>query len=974
MHHSSASPLRQVIENQSISAETGDLISEESLGGLTAAAMGDSPSSAEASELQTSSAIPQDHAQHIKLLFENAPVAMAMFDTEMRYLLANKLWINDFKLQETEIKGRSQYELFPALHPGWKDVYERALSGQVVRSDRDAVTQDGKAMIYRWEVRPWKIADSVIGGIMVTCARLYLQPKNNTDMSEAKIAESHEDMLWQNHLPLLAIDSHGMIIRASRGAYGLLLSQGLEEGSAFLWEAFGERLVEGPLKKQVLEVLESVVSGEKTHAFVTAYTESSDAPDDAPAQWMLSKVAGDVFGFSGEAILAVGVSGVAPEEEATAPAPTPVEEEQEAVSAKTNESLALLRLQMREAMDAEKVSRQRESRLRSVLDLAPCGLIVLDERARPIYHNAHVRSLLGRDLEEGQSTEEWLTAGCRDTTHKEVITKQWRESVWRRQLTLALTLTTSDELLKDIEMRPVSLPGGGLMVMMHDVTESRRSEEMLRSTEARFRTIVHENPLPVILTDRSGAVFDANPAAENLLGYTRAELRRMGLERWLQTESIQARNVKMQDMIAHSDRSGEIAVDVLDRQNEATTMNLRMAIVPDAQGDPMFTIHFLMPMPQVITAPAIPEVTRLEEPEGDSFLLEEDMFSESEVTVLIQNVELFTTDFHGKIQTWSNEAEALFGYVFEKAIGRQVHSFFRPSDATGFHEELSRLLHSEKSQEVEWTFFHPTSGRQSEKFVLQTQEDEGLSFTLFKQVEVVAPLVVTKPFSENPPRREYVPVASPQPTPKELEREKLLLGETHHRVRSHLQILSSMLNLQMSTLRNDEAREALRSSQNRVRSIAALHQHLSEIATGETQDFRSFVDHLVGHLRECYEVGGERVTIRVELPEKSVPEDWLMPLSLSLNEMISNALKHAFPDERQGEIQIALSWNEEQGELRVSDNGIGLPADFDDRHPSGMGMKILRVFAGQLGGEIKTSPPEQAGAEFRLLFPVGAKV
>src|SRR5688572_14885461 len=79
------------------------------------------------------------HAGHMKLLFENAPVAMAMFDTEMRYLLANRRWLDDFKLVDVEVTGRCQYELFPTLHPGWRHVYERALGGQIVRSDRDAI-------------------------------------------------------------------------------------------------------------------------------------------------------------------------------------------------------------------------------------------------------------------------------------------------------------------------------------------------------------------------------------------------------------------------------------------------------------------------------------------------------------------------------------------------------------------------------------------------------------------------------------------------------------------------------------------------------------------------------------------------------------------------------------------------------------------------------------------------------------------
>ncbi|MCE9518640.1 MAG: PAS domain-containing protein, partial [Verrucomicrobia bacterium] len=95
-------------------------------------------------------------AGYLKILAENAPVAMAIFDREMKYLYANQRWLEVFQLGQTELISRSQYEVFPSLHPGWRNVYERALAGQVVRSDRDTVDHAGQPVLYRWEVRPWR--------------------------------------------------------------------------------------------------------------------------------------------------------------------------------------------------------------------------------------------------------------------------------------------------------------------------------------------------------------------------------------------------------------------------------------------------------------------------------------------------------------------------------------------------------------------------------------------------------------------------------------------------------------------------------------------------------------------------------------------------------------------------------------------------------------------------------------------------
>lgn len=95
-----------------------------------------------------------------------------------------------------------------------------------------------------------------------------------------------------------------------------------------------------------------------------------------------------------------------------------------------------------------------------------------------------------------------------------------------------------------------------------------------------------------------------------------------------------------------------------------------------------------------------------------------------------------------------------------------------------------------------------------------------------------------------------------------------------------------------------------------------------------------------------------------------------MPLALSLNEMVSNALKHAFPRERQGSIKVELNWGDERGELTVTDDGVGLPEGFDDTAVTGLGLKIMRVFAGQLGGEVVVSSDPGGGASFSLRFPL----
>ncbi|HSJ04004.1 MAG TPA: PAS domain S-box protein [Verrucomicrobium sp.] len=975
---------------------------------------------------ETTSKATAVHAGHMKLLFENAPVAMAMFDHQMRYLLANRRWLEDFKLTQTDVTGKSQYELFPSLHAGWRHVYDRALGGQVVRSDRDAVTQDGRPVVYRWEVRPWRHIDTSIGGVMITCEHLYAAPGGKTVTESGREAPLEEgNALWQSGLPLMALDAQGRVLRMSRGISNHLLPKGVSNGETPFWVLFGETMERGPLQQHVLATLRTILSGDREHAVVSVHGDDvkSGAEDQAvPDRWLVSKAPGISAGSEDHIILAVGLAGletpppllasvapppaavifgdvkdvIAPLAPALAPAPpapvvapappAPVQlapnpavvAADEGVQRRLAEEVARIRVALRSATDSESQSLQREARLRSVLELAPCGLLILDERARPLYCNAHMHLLLGRPLADGGSIEEWLEEGCRDEAHREQVLLQWREGIWRKQRTVALSLSSMEGVIKDIEVRPVSLPGGGLLAMWQDVTDTRRSEEMLRSTESKFRTLVHENPLPVLLADRLGAVFDANPAAESLLGYSRAELRRMRMDRWLDTESVAQRAATLRDMLDHGERAAWVTVNVVHRDGDIREVDLRLAIVPDALGQPLFTIHFFQPKEA-----EHPESLLLDPGEIQSYRESESAAGEEPQApppMVMRPVVLLMTDVHGRISAWSAEAKDEFGFEEGEIVGRGLHTLFRPSDATGFYAELSALSAAVPGPAAHWPFYHRDLGRKEGDFSIQSHTQDGaLSVSLLKElpgpaIEDAAPQSAKAEPAGAIAKEESAAAPPAKLASAELQRERLMMGESYRRVKNHLQIITSMLSLQVSTLRNDEARDALRSSQNRVRSLASLHQHLYLLASGEMSGFQNFASGLVDHLRECYDLSASRVRLDLKVQDESLPEDWLMPLALSLNEMISNAFKHGYPDGRGGRMEVQLNWDSQKGHLIVNDDGVGMSTDLDDYRGNGLGLKILRVFSGQLGGVVKIHSAPDRGASFHLEFPVTANL
>ncbi|HYF36869.1 MAG TPA: ATP-binding protein, partial [Prosthecobacter sp.] len=127
---------------------------------------------------------------------------------------------------------------------------------------------------------------------------------------------------------------------------------------------------------------------------------------------------------------------------------------------------------------------------------------------------------------------------------------------------------------------------------------------------------------------------------------------------------------------------------------------------------------------------------------------------------------------------------------------------------------------------------------------------------------------------------------------------------------------------------------------------------------------------LVRRLRECYQAPEERVAVELDLAAGQIQQEWLMPLALTLNETISNCFEHAFPDGRSGKVRAQLSFHPNGGQLVVSDDGCGLPEGFKAAAATGLGLKILAVFAEQMRGQFLIGGSESGGTEIQLRFPI----
>jgi PAS domain S-box-containing protein len=200
-----------------------------------------------------------------------------------------------------------------------------------------------------------------------------------------------------------------------------------------------------------------------------------------------------------------------------------------------------------------------------------------------------------------------------------------------------------------------------------------------------------------------------------------------------------------------------------------------------------------------------------------------------------------------------------------------------------------------------------------------------------------------------------------------LREKEVLLREIHHRVKNNMQIISSLLSLQSRHIQDPGVLEVFKESQRRIRSMALIHERLYQSADLSRIEFSQYLDNLANRLLHSYQVDSDRVRLNLHSEQVFLNINTAIPCGLIVNELISNALKHAFPNGRRGEVAVELRRNE-SGEflLRVSDDGVGFPKALDFRRTETLGMQIVVTLVDQIDGTIEMG--ESGRTEFLIRF------
>lgn len=208
-------------------------------------------------------------------------------------------------------------------------------------------------------------------------------------------------------------------------------------------------------------------------------------------------------------------------------------------------------------------------------------------------------------------------------------------------------------------------------------------------------------------------------------------------------------------------------------------------------------------------------------------------------------------------------------------------------------------------------------------------------------------------------------------TNEELQREiaekELLLKEIHHRVKSNMQLISSMLSIQESQIKDESARKVFREGWSRIRFMALVHEKLYHSDDFTRINFAEFTKSLLNDILGIYNVSPDTINLKIGIKNVYLDINLAIPCGLIINELVSNSLRYGFREQKKGEIIVEFESKNSIYELRVGDNGKGFPKYLDFRNAESLGLQLVRLLCKKINASIELD--RSKGTRFKIVFP-----
>jgi PAS domain S-box-containing protein len=310
---------------------------------------------------------------------------------------------------------------------------------------------------------------------------------------------------------------------------------------------------------------------------------------------------------------------------------------------------------------------------------------------------------------------------------------------------------------------------------------------------------------------------------------------------------------------------------------------------------------------------------------------------------------IFSWSFEEGILSWNRGAERLYGYSKEEAIGKISHELLKTKHPQGLDDFMEKLDKYDM-----WTgeLIHTT--KNGEELVMESrqqliQDSHGKNIVIETNRDITE-----RKKSEDKIRAS-------------LKEKEVLLREIHHRVKNNLQIISTLLQLQSDEITDQKTLENYRESENRIQSIALIHEKMYQSRDISNIDFTSYIKSLINDLMYSYDSDSRNIKSVIDTGNFLFSIETVQPLGLIVNEIISNSLKYAFKNRDEGTVLVKLEkMDSNKFKLIVSDDGVGFPENIDFRNTSSLGLQLVNELVKQLEGNIELNIGD--GTEFVIVF------
>lgn len=580
---------------------------------------------------------------------------------------------------------------------------------------------------------------------------------------------------------------------------------------------------------------------------------------------------------------------------------------------------------------AERALREREQELDAIIENLPSMIFVKDaEQLRFVRINQAGEELLGKSREEliGLNDYDFFPQEQAD-----FFTAKDRQ------------VLESGEL-EDIEQEPIETPQGSrflhtrkvcipdeegqskyLLGISNDITERKQIEDALRASEEKYRGIFDESVAAIYVFDKEKRFIDANLAGLDLLGYSREELLGMSLPNVDENPNA-VLDANRQPLIGGRLVNYEHGLATKDGRHITVLNNSRP--LTEADGT-------IVGMQSTLI-----DITKRKQVERA--LRERD----EQVRLLLDSTAeaIYGLDLEGYCTFVNSSCVHILGYDnAEQLLGKEIHSLIHHSRIDGHHQpeeecfiyqafRTGQQIH--RDDEVFWR-------RDGSSFPV-----EYWSYPIRRENKVVGAVATFNDIT----KRKGAEIRIKE----SLEEKELLLKEIHHRVKNNLQVVSSLIGIQSSKIKgtsDPSSLAAFRETQTRINSMALVHEQLYRSEDFAHIDFQAYVQQLAAKLFNAFDVNPDAVLLDIHIEPIRIDINQAIPCGLIINELLSNALKYAFPKGRKGTITIGMQPYEEQMlKLSVCDDGVGFQEKLDVENAQTLGLVIVNALVKQLRGEI----------------------